>query len=215
MKASPSPFDTLRRLEPRERRVVAGGAIVSAVLLVAVWLVLPFVQHWSARETRLAAARDRWERVATLVANTAQLRQALDSARHASATDQGQIVASATPALAASAIQDVLQRDAAQSSVQLERVDAAGEPHPDKPGLLAIPVQLQARGDLYGLAAFLARIEHGSPLLVTDELTVNAGLDDDEGGGARLVSSAATPRQMLTWTMRLHGLYEGTVEPAP
>jgi hypothetical protein len=214
MKASPSPFDTLRRLEPRERRVVAGGAIVSVVMLVAVWLVLPFVQHWSAREARLAASRERWERVATLVANTGPLRQALDSARNASAADQGQIVAGATPALAASAIQDVLQRDAAQSSVQLERVDAAGEPRPDKPGLLAIPVQLQARGDLYALAAFLARVEHGSPLLVTDELTVNAGLDDDEGGGARLVSTAATSRQMLTWTMRLHGLYEGTVEPA-
>src|SRR5579862_4572007 len=151
MKASPSPFDTLRRLEPRERRVVAGGAIVSAVMLLAVWLVVPFAQHWRAREVQLAAARDKWERVATLVANTGRLRQALDSARRASAGDQGQIVTGATPALAASAIQDVLQRDAAQSSVQLERVDAAGEAHADKPGLLAIPVQIQGRGDLYGL----------------------------------------------------------------
>jgi hypothetical protein len=216
MKASPSPFDTLRRLEPRERRVVAGGAIVSAAMLLSVWLVLPFAQHWRTREARLAAARERWERVATLVANTGRLRQTLDSARRASAADQGQIVVSATPALAASAIQDVLQRDATQSSVQLERVDAAGEPHADKPGLLAIPVQVQARGDLYGLASFLARIEYGSPLLVADELTINAGLDEGEGDGARLTSSAtAGARQMLTWTRRLHGLYEGTVEPAP
>jgi Type II secretion system (T2SS), protein M subtype b len=216
MKASPSPFDTLRRLEPRERRVVAAGAIVSAAMLATVWLVLPFAQHWAARESRLAAARERWDRVATLVANTGRLRQTLDSARRASAADAGDIVAGATPALAASAIQDVLQRDATQSGVQLERVDAAGEPHADKPGLLAIPVQVQARGDLYGLAGFLARVEHGSPLLVADELTINAGLDEGEGDNTRLVSTrAAGARQMLTWTLRLHGLYEGTAEPAP
>jgi hypothetical protein len=215
MKASPSPFDTLRRLEPREQRVVAAGAIASAVMLLAVWLVLPFAQHWRLREARLAAARERWERVATLVANTGRLRQTLDSARRASSAVQGQIVVAATPALAGSAIQDVLQRDAMQSSVQLERVDAAGEPRADKPGLLAIPVQVQARGDLYGLAGFLARIEYRSPLLVADELTINAGLDEDEGE-ARLTSSAASgSRQVLTWTLRLHGLYEGTVEPAP
>jgi hypothetical protein len=177
--------------------------------------VLPFAQHWAARESRLEAARERWDRVATLVANTGRLRQTLDSARRASAADEGDIVAGATPALAASAIQDVLQRDAAQSGVQLERVDAAGEPQADKPGLLGIPVQVQARGDLYGLAGFLARIEHGSPLLIADELTINAGLDEGEGDGARLVSTGAGPHQSLTWTLRLHGLYEGTAEPAP
>ena len=107
---------------------------MSAVMLLIMWLVVPFAQHWRARDMAApAAARDRWERVATLVANTGRLRQALDSARRVSGADQGQIVVGATPALAASAIQDVLQRDATQSSVQVERVDAAGEPHSDKP----------------------------------------------------------------------------------
>jgi len=175
------------------------------------WLVVPFAQHWSSRETRLAAARDRWERLATLVANTGSLQQALDAARLASDADTNRVVAGATPALAASALQELVQRDAAQSTVQLERVDAAGEPHADRPGLLAIPVQLQARGDLYGLVDFLAHVEHGRPLLIVDEVTIDAGADASDGDGRQLASTVANgPRQVLTWTLRLHGLYEGS-----
>jgi hypothetical protein len=214
MKASPSPFDLRRRLEPRERRVVAGGAIVSAILLATVWLVLPFAHHWSSREARLTAAREHWDRLATMVANTGRLRQTLEAARRASAADNDRVVAGATPALAASALQELVQRDAGQSAVQLERVDAAGEPHAERPGLLAIPVQLQARGDLYGLVDFLARLDHGSPLLVVDELTVNAGLDADDGDGV-VATAVAGPRQVLTWTLRLHGLYDGSVKDSP
>jgi general secretion pathway protein M len=210
MKASPSPFDTLRHLEPRERRVVAVGAVVSAMLLATVWVVLPFAHHWSGRESQLAAARDRWDRVATLVANTDPLRRTLDAARRASGAEQDRVVAGATPALAASVLQELVQRDASQSAVQLERVDAAGEPHADKPGLLAIPVQLQARGDLYGLVDFLGRLEGGTPLLVVDEITVDAGLDPDGDGGPIVTAVAGAPHQTLTWTLRLHGLYEGS-----
>lgn len=215
MKVSPSPFDTLRRLEPRERRVVAAGAVVSVMLLATAWVVLPFAQHWSSREARLGAARERWERVATLVANTDRLRHTLDAARQVSAADKGRVVAGATPALAASALQELVQRDAGQSAVQLERVDAAGEPHADKPGLLAIPVQLQARGDVYGLVDFLARLDHGSPLLVVDELTVDAGLDPDGDGGQGVAAVTDAPRQTLTWTLRLHGLYDGSPAGGP
>jgi hypothetical protein len=213
MKASPSPFDSFRRLEPRDRRVIIAGAIASALLLATMWLIVPFVQHWSNREARLTAARDRWTRLTTLVASTGRLRQTLDAARQSSAVDTDRLLAGTTPALAASTLQELVQHDATQSAVQLERIDAAGEPHPDKPGLLAIPVQLQARGDLYGLVDFLARLEHGNPLLVVDELTVNAGLD---GGGDdsddQITAVADAPRQSLTWTIRLHALYEGPAE---
>jgi general secretion pathway protein M len=207
MKASPSPFDSFQRLEPRERRVIAVGAIVSAVLLATIWVIVPFAQHWASREGRLSAARERWTRLTTLVASTGHLRQTLDVARHASAGDSDRLAAGTTPALAASTLQELVQHDASQSAVQLERVDAAGEPHADKPGLLAIPVQLQARGNLYGLVDFLARLEHGSPLLVVDELTIDAGLD---AADAAAVDDA--PRRSLMWTVRLHGLYEGPTE---
>jgi hypothetical protein len=215
MTVSLSPFDSFQRLEPRERRVVAGGAAVSVALIATIWLVLPFAQHWSTRDARLAATREHWVRLTTLVANTGRLRMALDAARRTSTTDQNRLVAGATPALAASSLQELVQRDAAGSAVQLERVDAAGEPHPDKPGLLAIPVQLQARGDLFGLVDFLGRLEHGTPLLVVDELTVDSGLDPGESDDRQVAAAAGAPHQTLTWTLRLHGLYEGSPKGSP
>jgi hypothetical protein len=211
MKASPSPFDSFRRLKPRERRAVAAGAAVCATMLATVWLVLPFAQHWSSRTARVAAAQERWGRLATLVANSGRLRQTLESAKHASASDADRVIAGATPALAASSLQEMVQRDASESSIQLERVDAAGEPQADKSGLLAIPVELQARGDLYGFVAFLTRLEKDSPLLVIDEMTVNGGLDADDDPRAAAAAAEAR-RQTLTWTLRLHGLYEGPAE---
>lgn len=180
-------------------------------MLATVWLVLPFAQHWSSRAARVAAAQERWGRLATLVANSGRLRQTLEAAKHTSVSDEDRLVAGATPALAASSLQELVQRDATESSIQLERVDAAGEPQTDHSGLLGIPVELQARGDLYGFVAFLTRLEQGSPLLVIDEMTVNGGLDEDDDAQAA-AAAANAPRQTLTWTLRLHGLYAGPVE---
>jgi type II secretory pathway component PulM len=210
MKASLSAFDSFRHLKPRERRVVVAGSVVSAAMMATVWLVLPFAQHWSSRAARLATAQERWGRLAMLVANSGRLSQTLESAKHASASDEGRLVAGATPALAASSLQELVQRDASESAIQLERVDAAGEPQADKSGLLAIPVELQARGDLYGFVAFLTRLEQGSPLVVIDEMTVNGGLDADED--VQAAAAASAPRQTLSWTLHLHGLYEGPPE---
>lgn len=204
MKALPSPFDSFRRLSPREQRVVLGGALVSAAALVFVGIVLPLGHRWSARERAYAASRGQWVRLEALTTNADRLRSVLAEQRVALSGDEDQLVTGATPALAASALQGVVQRYAEETAVQLDRVDAAGEPRPDKPGLVAIPVQLQARGDIYGLVDFLYRLEHGEKLLVVDELTVNGGFDG-------VVVHATTTVQTLSWTLRLHGLYAADV----
>jgi type II secretory pathway component PulM len=200
MRALPSPFDSFRRLNPRERRVVLGGALVSAAALVVVGMVLPLAHRWSEREAAYAASRGQWVRLEALTTNTERLRSVLTEQRVALSGDVDQLVTGTTPALAASALQGLVQRYAEETAVQLDRVDAAGEPRPDKPGLVAIPVQLQARGDIYGLVDFLYRIEHGEKLLVVDELTLNGGFDG-------VVAESATTVQTLSWTLRLHGLY--------
>jgi type II secretory pathway component PulM len=211
MKASPSLFDTFRRLKPRERRVVAGGAIVSAVALAVVGVVLPFAHHWSERESAYATSYAQWSRLAALVANSGRLQRAVDGLSRASASDTSRLVTGDTPALAASTLQGVVQRYASESGVQLERVDVAGEAKPDKPGVLAIPVQLQARGDIYGLVAFLGRVQHGDKLLVVDELTLDSGLETDLGQmQATSFGGAAGRAAPLSWTLRLHGLYDGS-----
>src|SRR5256886_356358 len=102
MRALRSLSDTLRRLKPRERRVILGGASVSAAALVIVLGVLPFGRRWAAREDAYAASREQWVRLETLAASTDGLRRTLAEQQRAFAADEARLVSGATPALAAS-----------------------------------------------------------------------------------------------------------------
>src|SRR2546422_6370182 len=73
--------DPFRRLNPRERRVVLGGALVSATALVLVLLGLPFTHRWAVREAAYTASREQWLRFAALTANTDRLQQAVGVGR--------------------------------------------------------------------------------------------------------------------------------------
>src|SRR5438093_2909843 len=210
MKALPWRFDTLRRLNlnTRERRVVLGGALVSATALLIVLLGLPFAHHWAVREAAYTTSREQWLRLAALAANTDRLRRALDERKVAHAADEARLVTGATPALAASALQGLLHRSAEESSGQLNRGDVASQPRPDRPGLLAIPVQLQCQGDIYGLVDFLSRLEQGEKLLVVEELSLNAafgvpfdlsvGRQAGQDPGPRVGPRVAKPSQYLS-----------------
>src|SRR2546426_10991801 len=123
MKALPWRFDTLRRLNlnTRERRVVLGGALVSATALLIVLLGLPFAHHWAVREAAYTTSREQWLRLAALAANTDRLRRALDEQKSAYAADEARLGTSATPALPAAAPQGLLPRHPHESSGQPHR----------------------------------------------------------------------------------------------
>src|SRR2546425_13352225 len=103
MKALPWLSDTLRRLNPRERRVVLGGALVSATALVLVLLGLPLAHHWAVREAAYTASREQWLRLAALAASTDRLRRGVDRRTLAHATDEAPPGAGPTPPPAAPA----------------------------------------------------------------------------------------------------------------
>jgi type II secretory pathway component PulM len=209
MKASRWLFDSLRRLKPRERRVVMGGAIVSAVALVTMGVIVPIADHWTARESSYAASRAQWVKLSVLAASKDRLQRALDEQKVSLAAQESRLVEGTTPALAASTLQSMLQQYAAQSALQLQRVDAAGEPKTAKPGLLEIPVQLSGTASVAELVDFLSRLERGDKLLVIDELAINAGIDNAE---ASSVDGGGGQSQSLQWTLRLHGLYGGVAQ---
>lgn len=195
--------DSLRRVSARERRFVLAGAGVGGTLLVLTGVVLPLARHWTAREAVYDTTRDQWARLAGLAAGTDQLRSVRDTQRLAVGAEVARLVTGTTPALAASGLQGLLQRFAEEHGVQLDRVDVAAQPRPDRGGLLAIPAQLQGQSDITGLVDFLLRIQVSQVLLVIDELAVNAATDGHDG------------RQTLIWTVRLHGLYRTPTPPAP
>src|SRR2546423_9146890 len=116
MKALPWLSDTLRRLNPRERRVVLGGALVSATALVLVLLGLPLAHHWAVREAAYTVSREQWLRLAALAASTDRLRRGVDERKLPHATQQAPLLAGATPPPAAATPPGLPQRPADQSS---------------------------------------------------------------------------------------------------
>jgi type II secretory pathway component PulM len=195
MSPSPSRLGSLRRLSPRERRVVIGGAAVAALMLLTAFGVLPYYQRWSSRSAAIAAAREQRDRLRALVAGESAFRQALEARRTARGTWGGRLVSGSTPALAASELQALVRRYAELSAVEVDRVNVVGEPTPIDGGLTAIPLQLTAQGDIHGLVQLLSLIQEGERLLVVDDLTVTAGAPRSDGV------------QLLTWSMRLRGPY--------
>ena len=203
MRALPSLSAWIAGLSPRERRFVAGGAAVAAALLATTLVALPALDRWTLREDALAANRERHARLASLLSSEPALRRALAERRSAYAGSVQLLLAGATPALAGSNLQALLQQYAEESFVQLNRVDVAGAPRAERPGLLSVPVVLNGQGDVYGLVDFLQRIHHGQRLLVIDEISIStraAYLDEDA---------------LLTWSLRAHGIYPAAAEKAP
>src|SRR5947207_5696755 len=93
---------TLQRLNARERRVVAGGATVSALALFVVLLALPFAHQWTAREASIGAGRDQWARLQGLVSGESRLRRALDTLRLSQQSVRARLLTGTTPAVAGS-----------------------------------------------------------------------------------------------------------------
>ena len=203
MRALPSHSAWFSGRSRRERTFVVGGAAIAALALALVLVVLPAVDRWTTREAALSAALERHARLAGLVAGEGGLRQALSRRRAAQAGTMRLLLAGATPALAASNLQALLQQYADESLVQLNRVDVAGAVTTERPGLASVPVLLQGQGDIHGLVDFLFRVQHGQRLLVIDEISVNTR------------STYLRDDQSLTWSVRGHGLYPAAGETAP
>jgi Type II secretion system (T2SS), protein M subtype b len=194
MRAFRSLSDWFHALSRRERLFVWVGVVVSTAALVVTLVALPLVDRWTAREAAYAANREQWTRLQALVSSEENLRRALDEQRRARRGTMELLLTGATPALAASNLQVLLQQYAEESLVQLNRVDVAGQPKPAGPGLVAVPVVLQGQGDIYGLVDFLSRVQHGDRLLVIDEISVSTRSFWRRG-------------DLLVWSLRAHGLY--------
>jgi hypothetical protein len=78
-----------------------------------------------------------------------------------------------TPALAASALQALLQEYAVAARVSVTRLDVASAGDSAGGGVPAIPATIAAVSDIYGLADFLARVEQGERWLEVTELVVS------------------------------------------
>lgn len=199
MRAFPSLSEPLRRLEPRERIVVTASGVILAATLVILYAVIPFVDHWSAREAAIEARSEQLARLEGMVAREAGFSNAVAALKAERRRASNRLLHGSTTALAASRLQSILTRYAEQSRLVLGSIDLAGETETDG-SLTAIPVRLSASGDIYGLVDFLAYIRDGDKLMVIDEM------------GVRATPTRAGSQQLLTLTLRLHGLHSSREE---
>lgn len=170
----PSPLLSVfgRNIEPRERRTIAIGATVVAVTAVFVLGVLPFGRRWSARESMIAATRAQLARVESIAGRESELAdatRALDAKLDAGAV---RVVRAGSLALAASAIQSMVRDYGRGSVVSVTRLDAAGAPLAIGGTGVALPATISAQGDVYGIADFLRRLQHGPWLVELTDLTI-------------------------------------------
>jgi hypothetical protein len=110
-----------------------------------------------------------------------------------------------TAAVAASTLQQLINRYAEESRVSLDRVDIASDLQPEQSELVAIPARLSGRADIYGLVDILFYLQQGEKLLVIDELRVGVGA----------TRSAGPNLSLITWTMDLHGYYASSQGVGP
>jgi hypothetical protein len=199
MRPSPSPFGFAQRLDPRERRTVLLGAIVSVVAVVVAFGVVPFVERWSAREQAIDAARDQVARLRYVIEHERELRASVERVDQGLAGTGGRLLTGRTPALAASSLQTLIQGYADQSRVTINRLDVAGAPDTISGALPSIPATLSAIGDIYGMTDLLTLIENGPRLLEITELTV--------------VSNSALRGGLLQISMGLRAAYAGGSGP--
>ncbi|MGZ8379378.1 MAG: type II secretion system protein GspM [Gemmatirosa sp.] len=162
----------------RERRTLAIGVVIVAAALFLTYVAMPFARRWSVREATLDAREAQLARVRGLVAAESSLAAAVRLRESRVRADAPRPIDARTPALAAAALQTALQQAAAQSSVQVQRVDVAGEEGGASEGANAaeVPATMTAFGDVHGLTELLDALQHGRTLLEVTALSVQSTL---------------------------------------
>jgi hypothetical protein len=148
-----------------------GAGVVAAAFVLTAW-VLPGASRWRDREAMIDALRRQRAQLVSLADRRDGLEQGWRARQAAAEALPVRLLRGRTPALAASALQEVLQEFASASRISVTRLDVASAPD-SAAGGLTLPATVAATGDIYGLADFLSRLEHGRVLLHVAEIAIS------------------------------------------
>lgn len=161
-------------LEPRERRTIAIAVAVLATAFVFAYGVVPFARRWSAREELIATRAEQVARLTWLTEHEPELRQAASTRLgRVGSAERPRLLAGRSPALAASALQTLVQGYADESGVTVRELNVAGAPDSSSAGTDAIPATISAIGDIWGVSSFISRLQHGTTLIDIREIGVS------------------------------------------
>lgn len=135
------------------------------VLVLVVLAVIPFARGWRAREARIDAAQTQLAEIAGVVRGQGTLDSLATQRERELALRPQRVLRSRTRALAASALQSLVQEMADASNVTVTRLDVANVENRGD-----LPITLSANGDIFGLAELLRQIRAARYTVVVDKL---------------------------------------------
>lgn len=161
-------------VEPRERRTITIALAVLATAVLVVYGILPYARRWSAREDLIAMRAEQVARLRWLAANEASLQKA-SAARLAESTgiERPRLLGGRSAALAASALQTVVQGYADEAGLTVRELNVAGAPDSASAGVESIPATVSAIGDIWSVTDFVSRLQHGTTLIDIREIGVS------------------------------------------
>ena len=161
-------------VEPRERRTITTALAVLASAVLVVYGILPYARRWSAREDLIAMRAEQVARLRWLAANEASLQNAT-ATRLARTTgvERPRLLSGRSPALAASALQTVVQSYADEAGITVRELNVAGAPDSAAAGIESIPATVSAIGDIWSVADFVSRLQNGATLIDIREIGVS------------------------------------------
>src|SRR6185503_21371461 len=116
----------------------------------------------------ISVTRNHLARVESIVGHEAELAGATRGVEARLDAGGTRLVRAKSLPLAASTVQSMVRDYARASVVTVTRLDAAGEPIASGSSV-AIPATIAVQGDIYGIADFLQRLQHGPWLVeITD-----------------------------------------------
>lgn len=150
----------------RQRQIIIVGAWILFAALLIVFGVMPQARNWTAREHQIRLAQAKLSELGGIVNGQSQLDSLVRAQEQALTLQPRRVLRSRSRALAASALQSLVQELAESSNVTVTRLDVANlESTGD------LPITLAANGDIYGLANLLQQIRSARYAVVVDKLT--------------------------------------------
>ncbi|MEO7996721.1 MAG: GspMb/PilO family protein [Gemmatimonadaceae bacterium] len=149
----------------RPRQTIIVGAWIVFAALSIVFGVIPQAKRWGAREQQIRIAETKLRELSGVVNGQSQLDSLVRAQEQALTLQPRRVLRSRSRALAASALQSLVQELAEVSNVTVTRLDVANlESSGD------LPITLAANGDIYGLANLLQQIRSARYAVVVDKL---------------------------------------------
>ena len=151
----------------QQPRILSAGLAIVALAVLVVFVITPFAKRWSEREAQIEAAQRQFNHLNALFINQAATNAMVTQREVSMSLQPTRVLRAKSRALAASALQSMVQDMAEASHITVTRLDIAT--------VVAgtdVPLTLSANGDIYGLTDLLRQFRNSRYVVDVDKMLV-------------------------------------------